>query len=67
MIWSPLLRIVCLAALLTALAAAAGTSSLTLEVKDYLALPVTGKLDGKGQTDGMLARVNAPPGSSSTT
>ncbi len=59
MIWSPLLRIVCLAALLPALAAAAGTSSLTLEVKDYLALPVTGKLDGKGQTDGMLARVNA--------
>ena len=41
----------------------AGTASdlppLILEVSDYLALPITGKLDGKGQTDGMLARVNS--------
>ena len=32
---------------------------LALEIADYLALPITGKLDGTGQTDGMLARVNA--------
>ena len=43
---------------------AAGTpatapSPLTLDLNDYLALPITGKLDGTGQTDGMLARVNS--------
>ncbi len=32
---------------------------LTLELVDYFALPITGKLDGTGQTDGMLARVNS--------
>jgi hypothetical protein len=35
------------------------TSPLTIEIADYLALPITGKLDGTGQTDGMLARVNS--------
>jgi hypothetical protein len=38
---------------------AAAETPLTLELKDFLALPITGKLDGSGQTDGMLARVNA--------
>src|SRR6185503_16670434 len=32
---------------------------LTLEVRDFATLPITGKLDGAGQVDGMLARVNA--------
>ena len=32
---------------------------LTLKVKDFAALPITGKLDGTGQVDGMLARVNS--------
>ena len=32
---------------------------LTLELTDYAALPITGRLDGTGQTDGLLARVNA--------
>jgi len=32
---------------------------LILDLADYLALPITGKLDGTGQTDGMLARVNS--------
>jgi hypothetical protein len=38
---------------------AAERSSLILEVRDFAALPVTGKLDGSGQVDGMLARVNS--------
>jgi len=31
---------------------------VTIEIKDYVAMPITGSLDGTGQTDGMLARVN---------
>jgi hypothetical protein len=38
---------------------AASTAPLTLDLVDYLAMPITGKLDGIGQTDGMLARVNS--------
>jgi hypothetical protein len=34
------------------------TSALVVDIKDFFALPITGKLDGTGQTDGMLARVN---------
>ena len=41
------------------LTGAAADGPLTLELKDYLTLPITGKLDGTGQTDGMLARVNS--------
>ena len=32
---------------------------LTLELRDFAALPITGKLDGTGQVDGMLARINS--------
>ena len=32
---------------------------MTLELADFATLPITGLLDGKGQTDGMLARVNS--------
>jgi len=53
------LRLACLAAALPAVFAAASPSPLTLEIRDVVELPITGKLDGKGQTDGMLARVNA--------
>src|SRR5712691_886031 len=38
--------------------AAAESPQITLEVKDYVTMPVTGALDGKGQTNGLLARVN---------
>ena len=38
---------------------AAAEGPLTLDLRDYLALPITGKLDGTGQTDGMLARINS--------
>jgi Glucose / Sorbosone dehydrogenase len=53
------LRLACLAAVLPAVFAAASASPVTLEIRDFVELPITGKLDGKGQTDGMLARVNA--------
>jgi glucose/sorbosone dehydrogenase len=39
--------------------AATAPAPLTLDLSDYLAMPITGKLDGTGQTDGMLARVNS--------
>jgi Glucose / Sorbosone dehydrogenase len=38
---------------------AATPASMTLELEDYVAVPITGIVDGKGQTDGMLARVNS--------
>jgi Glucose / Sorbosone dehydrogenase len=52
-------RVACVLVALPALWAAADSAVLTLEVKDYVAMPITGLLDGKGQTDGMLARVNS--------
>ena len=48
-----------LAALLSVWIGAAASPSVTIEVADYATLPITGLLDGKGQTDGMLARVNS--------
>jgi Glucose / Sorbosone dehydrogenase len=51
-------RLVSLIAVVPVLAAA-GSGTLTLEITDYIAMPITGSLDGKGQTDGMLARVNS--------
>jgi hypothetical protein len=45
-----------------------GAAPMTLEIRDFATLPITGKLDGVGQVDGMLARVNSvreEPGGSS--
>ncbi len=42
-----------------AIAAPLEPAALTLELRDVAALPITGKLDGTGQVDGMLARVNS--------
>jgi glucose/sorbosone dehydrogenase len=44
---------------LAAVTGAAPSTPVALEITDYLALPITGRLDGTGQTDGMLARINA--------
>src|SRR5438552_10306117 len=41
------------------LARAAASAQATLEIKDYLAVPITGLADGKGSNDMLLARVNA--------
>jgi hypothetical protein len=38
---------------------AATTPPLTLDIRDYVTLPITGLVDGTGQTDGLLARVNS--------
>ena len=40
------------------LPAALSAQQLTIELKDFVTMPITGKLDGTGQTDGMLSRVN---------
>jgi glucose/sorbosone dehydrogenase len=41
------------------LLAAASAPQVALELRDFVAMPITGLLDGQGQTDGMLARVNS--------
>src|SRR5438093_1078190 len=38
---------------------AASDPPVTIDITDYVEMPITGKLDGKGQTDGMLARINS--------
>lgn len=38
---------------------AATPGDATLELRDYVTFPITGRLDGKGQTDGILARINS--------
>ena len=43
----------------SAIVSAASPATLTIEIRDVAALPITGKLDGTGQVDGMLARVNS--------
>jgi hypothetical protein len=53
------LRIATLAVALPAFRAAGGSPQVTLAIKDFVAMPMTGLVDGKGQTDGMLARVNS--------
>jgi hypothetical protein len=35
------------------------TTPLTLELRDFATLPITGNIEGAGQVDGMLARVNS--------
>ena len=45
--------------LVVASGAIAASTSVTLEVADVVPMPITGTFDGKGQTDGMLARVNS--------
>ena len=56
---NPLLRLVCIALCLPAVWAAGSSPRLTLDLEDYVAMPITGTFDGTGQTDGMLARVNS--------
>ena len=38
--------------------AASAPAEITLEIKDYVALPITGLVDGKTNYDGLLARVS---------
>src|SRR3954468_1161128 len=54
-----LLMAIGLTACLPALRVMGSEPSLIIDIKDYVALPITGKLDGTGQSDGMLARMNS--------
>src|SRR5882724_2329096 len=36
----------------------AATPELTIEIKDYAAMPITGAVDGPGNSAGLLARIN---------
>ncbi len=44
--------------LFAGIAAGASPPELTLEIRDWAAMPMTGAVDGKGQIQGLLARVN---------
>jgi hypothetical protein len=50
---------VCGGAVWSTLLAAAPAGDVVVELRDYVEFPITGKLDGRGQTDGMLARINS--------
>ena len=54
-----ILSAVFLAVSAAGIAAAPGSAPLTLELKDFVTLPITGQIEGEGQVDGMLARVNS--------
>src|SRR5439155_23470393 len=49
----------CVLGVLSVLGSVPHPTPITLELKDYAVLPITGLVDGKGQTDGLLARVNS--------
>jgi Glucose / Sorbosone dehydrogenase len=53
-----ILRVVCLSVLVQCLTISQAAAQLTIELKEYLTMPITGLLDGKGSNDGLLARVN---------
>ena len=52
------LRLAILAAAIFAFAPATANAQLTIEIKDYVRMPMTGLVDGKGSNDALLARVN---------
>ena len=47
------------AASATMIASPPESTPLTLELRDFATLPITGNVEGAGQVDGMLARVNS--------
>jgi len=49
---------VSLVVLTSILCAVAATPELTIEIKDYAAMPITGAVDGPGNSAGLLARIN---------
>ena len=59
MIRTMTLRIASLLVAVPVLLAAPDNGPITLEITDWATAPITGQLEGKGQTDGMLARINA--------
>jgi hypothetical protein len=51
-------RIACFILALTGFSHAGIAPEITLEIRDYATMPMTGAVDGKGQIMGLLARVN---------
>jgi hypothetical protein len=54
-----------LVSIVSAVCATAASPELTIELKDYASMPVTGAVDGPGNSAGLLARINflrEPPG-----
>src|SRR6202022_952625 len=52
-------QIACVTLLLVSRPATARAQQLTIEVKDYVTMPMTGLVQGKGSNEVLLARVNA--------
>src|SRR3989454_3825857 len=52
------LRIACLTLTVGASWLSTAVAQATLEIKDFVVMPMTGKVDGKGSNDLLLARVN---------
>src|SRR5258707_499886 len=52
------MRVGCFIAAFTALSGASLTQEITLEIRDYATMPMTGSVDGKGQVMSLLARIN---------
>ena len=47
-----------LAILMAVVCAVAASPIVTIEIKDYATMPITGELDGAGNSAGLLARIN---------
>src|SRR5438093_10332621 len=52
------LRIACLTLAMTVSWISTSVAQATLEIKDFVVMPMTGKVDGKGSNELLLARVN---------
>ena len=52
------MRTICLALAWGAVLSAATSPDITIEIKDYVSMPMTGAVDGAGQVMSLLARVN---------
>ena len=55
---SQTLRVACAVVVLYGFLPAPASAQLTLEIRDYAVMPVTGLVDGKNNNDALLARVN---------
>jgi len=53
-----IVRVLCLVVLLYSFSPLPALAQITIEIKDYVSLPITGLLDTKGNNDALLARVN---------
>ena len=51
-------RIACCILALAGVSQAGNAPEITLEIRDYATMPMTGAVDGKGQIMGLLARIN---------